>query len=449
MGAIQLKTAVPGPRSKELMARREAAVPRGPFHATPVFVSEAHGARITDVDGNRLLDFAGGIGCLNVGHTNEAVVAAAGEQLRRLTHGCFHVTPYEVYVRLAERMNALVPGAFAKKTLFVNSGAEAVENAVKIARAATGRQAVLAFEDGFHGRTLLAMSLTSKVHPYKTGFGPFAPEIYRAPFAYCYRCAYHLTHPSCGVACVDAIEDHFKKYVEAERVAAVIVEPVLGEGGFVVPPSDYLPRLRALTAKHGILLIADEVQTGFGRTGRQWAVEHTGVVPDILIAAKSIAGGLPLASVTGRAEVMDAPGVGGLGGTFGGNPVSLAAAHAVLDEIGKGTLFEQAQRIGRVVSGRAATWQQRFALVGDVRGIGAMWALELVKDRASKAPAKEETNAVSKRCYEKGLVTITAGTYGNVLRTLMPLVITDEQLEEGLGILESALAEVVAQAGRV
>lgn len=438
--SIRLATEIPGPRSRELQARRDAAVARGPFHATPVFVSEAHGALLTDVDGNRLLDFAGGIGCLNVGHTNDAVVKAASEQLRRLTHGCFHVTPYEGYVRLAERINATLPGGFAKKTMFVNSGAEAVENAVKIARAATGREAVLAFEDGFHGRTLLALSLTSKVHPYKGGFGPFAPEVYRAPYAYCYRCAYRLSYPSCGVACVDALEDYFKKYVDAENVAAVIVEPVLGEGGFVVPPADYLPRLRELTSRHGILLIADEVQTGFGRTGRLWAVEHTGVAPDILIAAKSIAGGLPLASVSGRAEVMDAPGVGGLGGTFGGNPVALAAAHAVMDELEKGELFERANRIGRTFAARAAAWKERFGIVGDVRGVGAMWALELVKDRTTRAPAKEETVAVSKLCYQRGLVTITAGTYGNVIRTLMPLVIGDEQLAEGLDVLESALA---------
>jgi 4-aminobutyrate aminotransferase/(S)-3-amino-2-methylpropionate transaminase len=376
------------------------------------------------------------------------VVEAAVAQLRRLTHGCFHVTPYELYVRLAERLNALAPGSFEKRTLFVNSGAEAVENAVKIARAATGRPAVLAFEDGFHGRTLLALSLTSKVHPYKEGFGPFAPEVYRAPYGYCYRCAYGLEYPGCGLACADsALEDYFKKYVEAEQVAAVIVEPVLGEGGFVVPPPDYLPRLRALTRRHGILLIADEVQTGFGRTGALWAVAHSGVEPDILIAAKSIAGGLPLAAVTGRAELMDAPGVGGLGGTFGGNPVALAAAHAVLDEFEDGRLLQSARRIGERFSARAARWKERFALVGDVRGLGAMWALELVKDRGgSRAPAKEATQAVSTRCYQKGLVTITAGTYGNVLRTLMPLVIGDDELEEGLDVLEAALAEVAAGA---
>ena len=442
MSAIQLKTELPGPGSRALYARREAAVPRGPYNASEIFVKEGRGAVLTDVDGNHLLDFAGGIGCVNVGHANEAVVKAATAQLERFTHGCFHVTPYEAYVSLAERLNALCPGGFKKKTIFANSGAEAVENAVKIARAATGRPAVLAFEDGFHGRTLLALSLTSKVHPYKAGFGPFAPEIYRAPYAYCYRCSYNLTYPSCAVACVDALEDFFKRYVEADKVAAVIVEPVLGEGGFVVPPADYLPRLRALTEKHGILLIADEVQTGFGRTGKLLAVEHSGVVPDIVITAKSLAGGLPLSAITGRAEVMDAPGVGGLGGTFGGNPVALAAAHAVLDQMATGELFVRATAIGTAVAKRAAVWKDRFPIVGDVRGVGAMWALELVKDRATRAPAKDETNAVSRCGYARGLVTITAGTYGNVIRTLMPLVISDAELDEGLDVLEASLAEV-------
>jgi 4-aminobutyrate aminotransferase/(S)-3-amino-2-methylpropionate transaminase len=442
--AIALVTDVPGPRSRELLARRAAAVPRGPANVTPVFVERAAGALLTDVDGNRFIDFAGGIGCVNVGHANAAVVAAVTEQAARFTHACFHVTPYESYVHLAERLNRLTPGAFAKKTLFANSGAEAVENAVKIARAATGRPAVLAFEDGFHGRTLLALTLTSKVLPYKTGFGPFAPEVYRAPYAYCYRCAYHLTYPECALACVDALEDYFKKYVEAERVAAVIVEPVLGEGGFVVPPHDYLQRLRALTERHGILLIADEVQTGFGRTGRLWAVEHAGIVPDIVIAAKSIAGGLPLSSITGRAEIMDAPGVGGLGGTFGGNPIAVAAAHAVLDTMEDGAILARARRIGAVVGPRFAAFKERFALVGDARGLGAMWAVELVKDRALRTPAKEETLAVARRCYERGLITIMAGTNGNILRTLMPLLIEDDQLHEGLGVMEAALADVVS-----
>jgi 4-aminobutyrate aminotransferase/(S)-3-amino-2-methylpropionate transaminase len=442
MSAIRLQTELPGPRSRELMARRAAAVPRGPYNATPIFVKEGRGARLTDVDGNELLDFAGGIGCVNAGHANPAVVAAASAQLAQITHGCFHVTPYEGYVRLAERLNALVPGGFAKKTLLANSGAEAVENAVKIARAATGRPAVIAFEDGFHGRTLLALTLTSKVHPYKSGFGPFAPEVYRAPYAYCYRCPLALAHPSCSVACADAVEDLFQRHVAAESVAAVIVEPVLGEGGFVVPPGDWLPRVRAITEKHGILLIADEVQTGFGRTGKLWAVEHTGVVPDILIAAKSLGGGLPLSSVTGRAEVMDAAGPGGLGGTFGGNPVSVAAALAVLDQMEAGSLFARAEAIGRAFSARAERWRERFPIVGDARGLGAMRAIELVEDRKTKEPAKAATTAVSEACYRRGLVTITAGTFGNVIRTLMPLVVTDAELEEGLDVLEAALDEV-------
>jgi 4-aminobutyrate aminotransferase/(S)-3-amino-2-methylpropionate transaminase len=442
MSAIRLKTEVPGPRSRELMARRVAAIPRGPYNVTPIFVKEARGARLLDVDGNELLDFAGGIGCVNVGHADPAVVEAARAQLGALTHGCFHVTPHEGYVRLAERLNALVPGAFPKKTMLANSGAEAVENAVKIARAATGRPAVIAFEDGFHGRTLLALTLTSKVHPYKAGFGPFAPEVYRAPYPYAYRWPNAPSPSACATACLHALEDLFKRHVAAESVAAVIVEPVLGEGGFVVAPPEWLRGVRALTERHGILLIADEVQTGFGRTGRLWAVEHAGVVPDLLIAAKSLAGGLPLSSITGRAEIMDAAGPGGLGGTFGGNPVSVAAALAVLDEMETGALFARAEAIGRAFERRAERWRERFPLVGDVRGLGAMRAIELVKDRTTKEPAKEATTAVSEACYRRGLVTITAGTYGNVIRTLMPLVITDEEVEEGLDVMEAALAEV-------
>jgi 4-aminobutyrate aminotransferase/(S)-3-amino-2-methylpropionate transaminase len=442
MSAIRLNTEVPGPRSRELMARRLAAIPRGPYNVTPIFVKEARGARLIDVDGNHLLDFAGGIGCVNVGHANPAVVEAARAQLGAFTHGCFHVTPYEGYLRLAERLNALVPGAFPKKTMLANSGAEAVENAVKIARAATGRPAVIAFEDGFHGRTLLAMTLTSKVHPYKAGFGPFAPEVYRAPYPYLYRWPNASSPAACATAALEALDDLFKRHVAAETVAAVFVEPVLGEGGFVVAPPEWLRGVRALTERHGILLIADEVQTGFGRTGRLWALEHTGVVPDILIAAKSLAGGLPLSSITGRAEIMDAAGPGGLGGTFGGNPVSVAAALAVLDEMETGALFARAEAIGRAFGRRAEGWRERFPMVGDVRGLGAMRAIELVKDRATKAPAKDETTALSEACYRRGLVTITAGTYGNVIRTLMPLVITDEEVEEGLDVMEAALGEV-------
>ena len=442
MSAIQLKTEIPGPRSRDLLARREAAVPRGPANVTPIFAKEGSGALLTDVDGNRFIDFAGGIGCLNLGHANDAVVEAATAQLERLTHACFHVTPYEGYVRLAERLNALVPGHFKKKTFFANSGAEAVENAVKIARAATGREAVIAFEDGFHGRTLLAMSLTSKVHPYKAGFGPFAPEIYRVPYAYCYRCSYHLEYPTCGVACADALEDYFKRYVAVQTVAAVIIEPVLGEGGFVVPPKEFLPKLREITARNGILLIADEVQTGFGRTGNLFAIEESGVAPDILIAAKSIAGGLPLSSITGRAEVMDAPGVGRPRRHVRRQP-----------RLSRGS--PRRSRPARVGRGLRAGAKDRARVLGADRRPGRRSTLSSAISAASApcGPSSWSRTArrrlrprtrpprSSRKCYERGLVTITAGTYGNILRTLMPLVIRDEELHEGLDVLEGAIRE--------
>jgi 4-aminobutyrate aminotransferase/(S)-3-amino-2-methylpropionate transaminase len=399
---------------------------------------------VEDVDGNRFIDFAGGIGVLNVGHAAPEVVAAVRSQAERFTHGCFHVTPYELYLRVAEKLAAVAPVPAPRKVLLVNSGAEGVENAVKIARAYTKRPAIVCFEDAFHGRTLLALTLTSKIAPYKSGFGPFAPEVYRAPYAYCYRCSYNLKYPECGVHCATHLEDAFRRYVEPESVAAVLVEPVLGEGGFVVPPPDYFGHLAEVCRRHGILIIADEVQTGFGRTGRMFASEHYGLEPDLLVASKSIAGGLPLAAVIGRAEVMDAPGIGGLGGTFGGNPLACAAALAVLEVIEKQGLLARAEAIGRRALARARAWMDDYALIGDVRGLGAMVGVELVKDRETREPAKEAAQAVNQLACQRGLLTITAGTYGNVLRTLMPLVITDEELEEGLGLLESVLAQVNA-----
>src|SRR5690349_20712670 len=347
MSAIRLRTTVPGPRSQEWMRRRTDAVPRGVSQITPIFVDRAEGALIEDVDGNRFIDFAGGIGCLNAGHRAPDVVAALRRQLDRFLHTCFMVTPYEGYVKLAERLNAAAPGDFPKKTLLLNSGAEAVENAVKIARAYTRRPAVICFEDAFHGRTLLAMSLTSKTHPYKAGFEPFASDIYRVPYAYCYRCSYGLIYPDCAMHCAHHIEDTFTRVVAAESVAAVIVEPVLGEGGFVTPPREFLGIVQEICRRHGILFIADEVQTGFGRTGKLFACEHYGIAPDLLVTAKSLGGGLPLAAVTGRAEIMDAPSVGGLGGTFAGNPLSCAAANAVLDEFENGDLLARANSIGQ------------------------------------------------------------------------------------------------------
>ena len=442
MGSIALKTEIPGPRSVDLQARREKAVPRGPFHVTPVYIERASGAIVEDVDGNRFIDFAGGIGVLNVGHTHQRVVARIGEQAPLFTHACFHVTPYEVYIRLAEKLNELAPIDGEKKTFFVNSGAESVENAVKIARAFTGRPAIICFEDAFHGRTLLGLSLTSKIAPYKAGFGPFAPEVYRVPYAYCYRCAYNLAHPSCETYCATHLEDAFKRYVEPGAVAAVIVEPVLGEGGFVVPPEDYFRALQEVCRKHGILIIADEVQSGMGRTGRFFASEHYGLRPDIILSSKSLASGLPLAAVIGRAEIMDAPDVGGLGGTFGGNPIACQSALAALEVLESENLLERAEDIGDRVRARATKWKGRFSLVGDVRGLGAMVGIELVEDRKTKKPAKEAANKVSALALQRGLITIAAGTYGNIIRTLMPLVIRDDELEEGLDILESALESV-------
>ena len=449
MPSIQLRTPIPGPRSQALMRRRHAAVPQGAFHATPIFIAKAEGAVIEDVDGNQLIDFAGGIGCLNTGHRPPAVIAAIRAQLDRFLHTSFNVLPYESYVTLAERLNALTPGKFPKKTIFLNTGAEAVENAIKIARCYTKRPAIISFEDAFHGRTYMAMALTSKTHPYKAGFEPFPSDTYRIPYAYCYRCSYSLKYPACDVHCARHIEDTFKRVVAAETVAAVIVEPILGEGGFVTPPAEFYPTLSQICRKHGILLIADEVQTGFARTGANFACDRLGLEPDLIVMAKSLSGGLPLAAVTGRAEIMDAPAVGQLGGTFAGNPAACEAALAVLDIIEKENLNARAGHLGEMFRKRAAEWQKRWDLIGEVRGLGAMQALELVRSRATREPADSETKEVSQYCYEHGLITITAGSYSNVLRLLMPIVITDAQMDEALNVLESALAAVAEKSGAI
>jgi 4-aminobutyrate aminotransferase/(S)-3-amino-2-methylpropionate transaminase len=442
MATIQLKTSIPGPKSKALSERRSKAVPRGLSHATPIYVAKTEGAILEDVDGNRYIDLAGGIGCLNTGHRAPGVLTAIERQLDKFLHTCVQVTPYESYVRLAERLNEITPGKFPKKTLFVNTGAEAVENAVKIARAATGRPGIIAFEDAFHGRTMMALSLTSKTHPYKAGFQPFPGEVYRIPFAYCYRCSYSLTYPSCDLYCARHLEDTFKRVVAAEGVAAVIAEPVLGEGGFVAPPLDYFRTLVEICHKHGVLFIADEIQSGFGRTGALFASERYGIEPDILVTAKSIGGGLPLGAITGRAEIMDAPGPGGLGGTFAGNPVACEAALAVLDMFEQQDLNARAQSLGDHFQKRAREWQKRWRLIGEVRGLGAMQAVELVQSQDKREPASEETKQVTQYCYEHGVITISAGSYGNVIRLLMPLVITDAQMDEALDVLEGAFKAV-------
>jgi 4-aminobutyrate aminotransferase/(S)-3-amino-2-methylpropionate transaminase len=449
MSTIRINTSIPGPKSKALSARRAQAVPRGLSHGTPIYVAKAEDAWLEDVDGNRYIDFAGGIGCANAGHRQEPVVDAIRGQLDNFLHTCVQVTPYEGYIRLAERMNEVTPGKFPKKTLFLNSGAEAVENAVKIARAYTKRPAIIAFEDAFHGRTMMTLALTSKTHPYKAGFAPFPGEVYRIPFAYCYRCSYNLKYPSCDLYCARHLEDTFKRVVANEEVAAVIAEPVLGEGGFVAPPPDYFKVLIDLCHKHGVLFIADEVQSGFGRTGAMFASERYGIEPDLLVTAKSLGGGLPLGAVTGRAEIMDAPAPGGLGGTFAGNPLSCAAALAVLDLFEKENLLTRANELGDRFQRRAREWQRRWPIVGDVRGLGGMQAIELVKSQETKTPATEETKQITQYCYEHGLITITAGSYSNVIRVLVPLVATDEQMDEGLDVLESALAAVSDKKGAV
>lgn len=428
------------PIAESLNTLRERVMAKGFTSLTACYVEKASGAMIYDVEGREYIDFTGGIAVMNVGHSHPRVVAAIKAQAEKFTHTCFMVLPYEPAVRLAQRLCDLVPGSFEKSVILTNSGAEAVENAVKIARYQTGRQAIIAFENAFHGRTYLGMTLTSKVKPYKFGFGPFVPEIYRMPFAYCYRCPFNLTYPGCAVACADHLKDFFITHLAPEVTAAVIVEPIQGEGGFITPPPEYFPKLKRICDDNGILFIADEIQTGIGRTGTMFAMEHWGVEADITTVAKSLAAGMPLSAVVGRKEIMDAVHAGGIGGTYGGNPISCSAALAVLDVFESDRLLEKAQELGRKLRNRLDALKERYELVGDVRGIGPMLAMELVKDRESKRPAADEAKTMVGACREKGLLLLSCGSYGNVIRLLMPLVITDEQLERGLAILEEALA---------
>jgi 4-aminobutyrate aminotransferase / (S)-3-amino-2-methylpropionate transaminase / 5-aminovalerate transaminase len=440
----KLVTEIPGPRSREWFARRDAAVPRGVANLHPIVTARAAGAIVEDVDGNRLIDFATGIAVLNVGHSAPEIVAAAQRQLELDTHSCFHVTANEPYIELAERLNALVPGDHEKKTMFANSGAEAVENAVKIARKHTGRPGIVVFDHAFHGRTLMAMSLTAKVMPYKQGMGPFAPEVYRLPLAYPYRCPTGGTPETCAGSCLAYAIDEMHKHIGEENIAAILIEPIQGEGGFVVPAPGFIRGLAEFAAANGIVFIADEIQSGMGRAGRWFAIEDEGVVPDIVTSAKSLGGGLPISAITGRAEIMDSVHVGGLGGTYGGNPVAAAAALAVLDKIERDGLLERSRAVGETIGGRLDAMQKRFDAVGDVRGRGAMRAIELVSDRATKEPASAETmGAISRDALERGVIVLTAGTYGNVLRLLPPVTIEDALLDEGLDLLEEAVAEAV------
>ncbi len=424
---------------EELRALRERYVPRGLTTTHPVVADHAQGSELWDAAGKRYIDFAGGIGVMNVGHNHPRVMEAVRAQLDRVTHTAFQVVTHESYLRLAQRLCEVAPGEGPKKAVFFSTGAEAVENAVKIARAHTGRPAVISFTGGFHGRTLLALSLTGTVSPYKQNFGPYASEVYQTPFPYEYR-------GWTSERALAALQELLQSSVSPERVAAVIIEPVLGEGGFVPAPLQFLRELRKLTERHGILLIVDEIQTGFGRTGRFFAIEHSGLAPDLVTVAKSLAAGFPLSAVVGRAEVMDAPGPGGLGGTYAGNPVACAAGLAVLDVMRDERLPERAARIGSVVEERMRSWATEHDLVGDVRVIGAMAGMELVRDRKTKTPADTETASLLGLARERGLILLRAGMHHNVIRTLMPLTIPDEQLEEGLDVIGSALADVAGRA---
>jgi 4-aminobutyrate aminotransferase/(S)-3-amino-2-methylpropionate transaminase len=428
------------PTNQALHDRRMKVVPPGHSSGTSCYVASARGALLYDVEGREYIDFAGGIAVMNVGHSHPKVVAAVKDQVEKFTHTCFMVLPYAPAVALAEKLCAAVPGDGPKAALLVNSGAEAVENAVKIARYATGRQAVIAFENAFHGRTYLGMSLTSKVKPYKLGFGPFVPEIYRMPFAYCYRCPFNLHYPDCGTACADYLKDFFVTHVAPEATAAVIAEPIQGEGGFITPPPEYFAKIKGICQEHGILFIADEIQTGMGRTGSMFAMSHWGVAADITTVAKSLAAGMPLSAVVGRQALMEVVHTGGIGGTYGGNPVACAAALAVFEIFETEALLEKSQALGVKLRTRLDQFQERFELVGEVRGKGPMLAMELVRDRHTKAPAADQAKALVKFCFDKGLIVLACGSLGNVIRLLMPLAIGDAELQRGLAIIEEGLA---------
>jgi len=423
-------------RTPELLQLREQHIPRGLATSHPIFVVRGEGARLWDVDGNEYIDFVGGIGVLNVGHNHPRVVQAIKAQLEQLTHTSFQVAMYEPYVRLAEKLNAIAPGDAPKKSILFTSGAEATENSIKIARAYTNRSAIIAFTNSFHGRTLMGLSLTGKAQPYKQNFGPFAPEIYHAPFPYEYR-GWDTQRALTG------LQDLFETQVAPERVAAIIIEPVLGEGGFVPAPVEFMQELRHITEKHGILLIDDEIQSGFGRTAKMYAIEHSGVIPDMITFAKSVAGGMPLSGVTGRADIMDAPSPGGLGGTYGGNLLACAAGLAVFDIFEEENLLQRGHEIGQHITETFLDLQQRYPQIGDVRGLGPMVAMELVNDPQSKDPAPQMTTNIINAARENGLLMLKAGLYNNVIRVLVPLVATQHDIEQAMNALEHSFAQVI------
>ncbi|WP_017727712.1 4-aminobutyrate--2-oxoglutarate transaminase [Halalkalibacterium ligniniphilum] len=439
---VKLAGSLPGTNSLKLIKEREEHIPRGPFNTAPTFIAEGKGAMVTDVDGNQLIDLAGAIGTLNVGHCPPSVVEALKQQLDKYIHPCFHVIMYEPYIELAKKLNEITPGNSKKKTFFLNSGAEAVENAVKIARKYTGRKAIVSFDRGFHGRTFMSMSLTSKVKPYKNGFGPFAPDTYKLRFPYYYRKPEGMTDRQLDDYTLKQINDFLIGEVPPEEVAAFIMEPVQGEGGFILPSKYFVHKVKEICEMHGILFIADEVQTGFGRTGKMFASEHFDIEPDLMTMSKSIAAGLPISAVTGKAEIMDAPNPGEIGGTYGGSPLGCVAALEVIKMIEGEQLLERANVLGQNTLKRFKEMQKKYECIGDVRGIGAMCAIEIVKDRTTKKPDKELTSKIVAECNRRGVVILSAGLYGNVIRILSPLVITDEQLEEAFKVIDKVIHDV-------
>ena len=439
--SVSMKTDLPGPVSKGLGEAREKNVPKGLSSLTQVYASEAEGALIKDVDGNVFIDFAGGIGTLNAGHCPPEVVKAVKEQLDKFLHTCFQVVPYEPYVRLAEQLNQLVPGDFPKKTMLVNSGAEAVENAVKIARRYTEKTGIISLDCSFHGRTYLGMSLTGKVKPYRYKYGPFVPDVYKIPSPYCYRCIQYKQYPGCNIECLEFLERFFITQAEPEKVAAVIIEPVEGEGGFIVTPPEYFQKLRKICDDNNVLIICDEIQTGFGRTGKFLGMEHSDVVPDLTTTAKSMGAGLPISAVTGRAEIMDAVGPGEIGTTYGGNPLACTAALEVIKLMKEKNLPAKSQEIGDKMFSRLKELQAKHPFIGDIRGKGAMVAIELVKDPGTREPDPAKATQIIGSCISKGLIVLKAGIYDNVVRMLVPLVVTEEQLAAGLDILQSVIEE--------
>lgn len=435
---------LPGKKSAELLELRNEYIPKALFQVLPMFIAKGKGALVEDVDGNEYLDFAAGIAVLNTGHCHEKIVSAIKEQADKYLHTAFNVLMYESYVKLAKKLVEITPGNFPKQVVLKNSGSEAIEDAIKIARSYTGKKGIIAFEGAFHGRTQLTAALTSQVKNYKFGFGPFDPYVYRFPYAYSYRAPFGLTDVLYADYCVQRIKDSFKSYIAPEETAAIILEPLLGEGGYVIPPAAFVKGLRQLCDDYRLVLIDDEIQSGVGRTGKMWAIEHFDVVPDILVASKSLGGGTVISATVARKEMMEVIGVGGLGGTLGGNPLSCAAGLKVLEVIEQDNLLDRTTKLGNIVRARLEAMSEKYSIIGDVRSLGLSIGIELVKDRQTKEPAAKETGKILWKCHARGLILMSCGAFKNILRPMPPIVIKEEELKKGLDILETAIKEVNA-----